>query len=633
MSRNTVDKVQSRLLLGLLFLVPVALWPNGYQIFTTPKFVVLVIGVSAATGWWALFGSPIVWGRIREPLIPVAAVLVPLTLAWILGPYKMFSLLGDYNRLEGLLPYLLFGLMALVVALSPLTKQSVGATLALAGAVVAAYGIAQRFGVDFIDWTRLNPGSTIGNTNFAGGFLAIVFPLSLSTSITERESRGPWVFILPALIAVGCLVMSSQGGWAALLAGSILWVGLRGGDRHRMLPPTALVAAGVIAAAVASYVVVSVPDEGSPPNTVELRHLWWTDATDMFLESPVTGRGPNAFAIESTRHRNPIDALSTPNERADHPHSLVMAFLANSGLLGALGILVVALWIGRVVIKTDGADLFAVAVASALAAYFVQSLVSLDEMSLRIAFWGLVGATALPSLPPPLKRAVKRKLSSRTTDSLGPPHEPWRWTVAVLCAVPILWAVAYFDSDVSLEHASGGASSAEARQIVETARGLPLVLEFDRVKAFYVAAQARERSSDVTKSELDEAFSYLEQFPEVPGAALYASALTDIGEDEAAAERYEIVSRWDPYNPILRAHYALVLIDVDRPHDAVGLLEELEALVGDRHPAYWGALALARAHAGDEVGAREAADRALFLETEQAEAVEALELLDGDGGA
>jgi hypothetical protein len=67
--------------------------------FSFPKLSLLVIGISVIGGLRlaeVLQGAEI-FARKRM-IVPIAAIAVPLTVAWLFGPYKYWSLLGEYGR-------------------------------------------------------------------------------------------------------------------------------------------------------------------------------------------------------------------------------------------------------------------------------------------------------------------------------------------------------------------------------------------------------------------------------------------------------------------------------------------------------------------------------------------------------
>jgi len=98
------------------------------------------------------------------------------------------------------------------------------AAIMLAGALMAAYGLAQSLGWDFLNWNAnfdARGSSTLGNPNFFGGHMALLLPLALALAL---EPGATWAWLLLLLLGLGLFSSATRGAQlgAALGMGLVL---------------------------------------------------------------------------------------------------------------------------------------------------------------------------------------------------------------------------------------------------------------------------------------------------------------------------------------------------------------------------------------------------------------------------
>jgi tetratricopeptide (TPR) repeat protein len=641
------------ILLALAAGVPVLFVRANNDPINVPKLSFLMAGVSIAL---ALRLAEWLQGEKPEGLtrlgLPAAAFVIPLLWGWLFSPYKGWALLGDYGRFQGLIPYLLVIVYGVLIA-DAFTDDRRLPALALiwAGATVGLYAVVQVIGLDPIEWSQAGvqkrwAGSTLGNPNFTGGFLGIVVPLAAGLFIDGRHRRT--VMWLGPLIAAGWILSFSQGGWAAGAAGlsaALGWISAARWSPARWVGSAiALVVAGAALGQVLLGIVA--PQHPLVPATVQLRSYAYQAAADMTLEHPLTGRGPNAFAIEGVQHRTLEDARLIHYNFPDEPHNVLLGLSAGTGLLGAIGFILAAGWILMRARSLPGDDVIAAALFGAIVAYFVQSLVSIDELSLRVALWTALGAFAATTVvkgdpdedvaPRPSSR--KRKKRVRT-----PLRAPLAVLALGLVALAVTWwAGSYAVADARVWQGTLLAVTGDieaAQEQFELAIGFKDDSEFKSTYGLRIAAVAL-RAGDPGRSYYEDAvsaFDYLDGLPHLPSLAeyarvLYAGAIYDPAYADRSIEVYDRMQALDPLNPAIRAEVAGVLIDLGREEEAFARLEPvMREGVGRRNADVWGVVALASALTGDEDQARRAARRALDLDPAEPRALRALEILDQDG--
>ena len=237
---------------------------NGYS-FTgfEPEKQLLLIALAAFTClvWLVKFlcghrlaGLPRVW------VLPALALLVGVLSAWFsIDPQR--SVLGSYQRAQGLLGQVAIGCVALSVALHCRhTEQHkrLAIALILGSVPVALIAWLQRFGVELSGFpgdparTAIRASATLGNPIFLGAYLSIACIVTLLAGVrlcfagadSERthwaNSRACLLTLLGAVLVlqIGALVFTGSRGpvlglFAALAVLVLLWLALSPGAQQR----------------------------------------------------------------------------------------------------------------------------------------------------------------------------------------------------------------------------------------------------------------------------------------------------------------------------------------------------------------------------------------------------------------
>jgi hypothetical protein len=437
----------------------------------------------------------------------------------------------------------------------------------------------------------------------------------------------------------------SQGGWAAALAGTAVSLGFGFAPRFRFARLLGVLGALVVAAGLAGAVVYTiVTDEFGPfPYTVISRGWWWEAATGMATEHPIAGGGPNTFFVEGPEHRPVADALYWNFNIADDPHSVFLAFLSNAGVIGLLGYLAALGWVVYRVWRDPPKDWLGAAFLGSVTAYFTQAIISIDEISLRMALWVALAGYVVsfePRPPEPRPARARRRRGKRR-----PVREPLKaWPTVALTGIALLAALyfsgAFLVADARVHQAnlffSQGASGDAIREY-ELALAFRNEYEYRRRFARnlgQVALQQQDQGEDEFRRALG-ALSFLDHFPQVNTMIERARLVYErSGSEPALLERavslYAEAFAVDPLNPIIRSEYADALLTAGRSDEAAELLEDFDEEVGTgQYPEFWGELALARASVGHTATAQEALEVALALDPDNPAAQRAQELLQG----
>ena len=362
------------------------------------------------------------------PLVAVGYFLVVSAVATALAVNPAWSLRGSPWRSEGLGAYLGYA----AVFLSALTAGRSGyaarwqAVVIACGAVVAAYGIAQYLGYEWLvrdsqrlDWFQAF--STSGNANFLGAYMVLIFPLAVAAALIARQSMaaGLWMGAAGALF-LAALCTYSRAAWAAL-AVEILLLGLW---LPRLRPEVSRRRIIVLALALAIVTIVFlVPGGPLAPRTSEValasralsgleyrspgvqsRLYLWREAASLVIRRPLFGYGPEAFPLifpqgwDEERQRlfgeMPLTIDKAHNDTLDLAISIGLL-----GLLGFWGILGVSLHRALQVARRSGPQaLLGAALVAGLLAYWFDLQFQFSVVSVAPVFWSALGiAAGLPA--------------------------------------------------------------------------------------------------------------------------------------------------------------------------------------------------------------------------------------------
>ena len=401
-----LPRVRRGLLLGLVASVPLlVLYGVGLRDpFNTPKIALLMFGVLLVAG---LRGAGVLWGErltgLSRLIAPATTFLVPFSLAWLASPDRSFALWGwDYGRYQGLVPYILAIALGLLVADAFAGRaHQVAWAIGVSGCVVGLYTLLQFFGGDLFP---SGPGwggsgraiASLGNPNFTGGFLAIALgatvPFTVGDGTSSKVAR-----VMTYVMAIALGRSFSQGAWGAGIGGAAIGLGIvlaPRWDRARSIG--AAVALLVAAGFIASVLLAMAGLDLAVLSTVRSRGLTWETSIKAAEDKLILGHGLNSFGQVQRDYRS-AEALADQRRRGsvpDDPHALPLAMLVNGGLLSFLGLAGVIAWFLVKASKVPDGDRTGAALVGALAAYLIQSLSSIDEVTLRTMFWACLGGVA-----------------------------------------------------------------------------------------------------------------------------------------------------------------------------------------------------------------------------------------------
>jgi O-antigen ligase/Flp pilus assembly protein TadD len=342
-------------LIGAVALAPLLFSPRSSDLHLL-KWDAALIGA-------ALLGIPLLLHLWREPCPPgyrspvliLLLLLLGATLVSIPGARLPEEAWTAASRMAGL-TLLAAGAAALAGRIGFLRALWAGLYLPLL--LVSLYGLAQALGWEPAGWLLVRrPVSTIGNTNEAAEYVALLLPLPLTAWLTTRGPAAAFHFVVLAAAGAYLVVTGGRGGFLGAAVGGVTALGLlallqRRGFlevrwRAKTLPVVVLLIAGFAgtvvwpdARAAALRSARRLPEALSLEGTSTRARLLVLDRTwRMAQDHWLRGVGGGNFGTAFPRYRDPEEwrisgyvSANRPDSRADRPHSQYLAWASESGL-------------------------------------------------------------------------------------------------------------------------------------------------------------------------------------------------------------------------------------------------------------------------------------------------------------
>lgn len=437
---HTIARLQQSVVVAMVFLTGVLFWRSAADPFQLPKGT--VVGVGGVLLALLLVARASAQRRVDVPKTAVVWLLAGFVFLLVVttatSTSVATSVAGEYRYYAGLVGYGTYVLVALTVlqAFDERAIRLLGVAALASLGVVLLYGLVQLAGADPYDWQTSGISgvfSTLGQPNFAAGYVGILVPATVGVVLMPSVSR-PQRLGAAVLVVVGALVAvatRSFQGPVTLASGSAFVLAAWSWTRRHRLSETrrriavrAAVGAGVLV--VAALVLAGPFLRDQLLDGLEERTLMWEGAASMIADRPLVGTGPDTFGLHFPEERPAEHAIRFGFTNPEEPHNVPLAMAAGGGLgLGAVYLSVVAFtgWaLVRGLARTEGArrDLL-IAVGGAWVGYQTQSLVSIDVPSIAILHWAAMGGIltlARPALPT-AARARPRRGRRRVASTSG----------------------------------------------------------------------------------------------------------------------------------------------------------------------------------------------------------------------
>lgn len=374
--------------------------------FTTPKQWILFIFAAWLVGQLAIdiTLTKSLQKSERFYYFVLASFIGALIVAALNSDNLYNAFMGEHFRRLGFFTYL--SLVIFCVACMKYVKSTFlikfYALTTCLGYLVVTYGLLQHIGADPIEWD--NPYNSVigfaGNPNFASANMAILFVISIGVILSQecgRVLRVTNLVLSPLLILTIILSNSRQGLIAAGLGLSVILT-LYGYQIKKifghlllffLLLTSLLVTAGVFNAGPIAKIIYK--------DSISIRGYYHRAGLEMFRDNPVFGVGIDSYGDYFKFYREIEYPLKYGFDiTTTNAHNVPIQFLATGGLI--VGFLYIFLILSAIILffktyyKSELTTRFPCGVIfSSWVAYQSQSLISIDNLSIAIWGWVLLG--------------------------------------------------------------------------------------------------------------------------------------------------------------------------------------------------------------------------------------------------
>lgn len=354
-----------------------------------PKMILLQVGTLILLGIWAAGFFYSHRPRLRRsPLdLPVAIFILMAAVATVFSLDVPLSFFGKYRNAEGLLLLMTYAAVYFLVVQVHWSEDRVYKMFAAilgGGVLVSAYGFAQHWGWDFIQWntvpfTLRRSFGTFGNPSLLGGYLTVVLSIGVGLYLRSRKLWAQIVTgLMVGLVWTTLLFTYTRGAWLGggisllVLAFLPLWrlrrqIGVESQGVAKALRAewsshlkSAIAMAAIIllvfgfflyepylkarqdggasAAALSAETRLSVKNDSSIEDRVEI----WKSSLAMIADRPVVGQGPDTFQLRYGQYQTLRSAqVEKAGAHAEDAHDYFLDVAATMGLPGLAGFLAI----------------------------------------------------------------------------------------------------------------------------------------------------------------------------------------------------------------------------------------------------------------------------------------------------
>jgi O-antigen ligase len=401
-------------LLLVVIAVTVTTIPFIFDSFTASKLFVLAIGLTLIS--IRLFLDKDVAQAVKIPkvlTILMSLLLLSIILSWFMSgvPFTR-GLIGQFGRGNGVLYY--FSVI-LIFAFSLKTFRTSSGhrmhqLLTLLSWFMALYAALQYIGIDIakLDTKGISPVVlTFGNSNFAGGMLAVLFSYQLTYTVIARFYRPSQIGLLLGLLISSTFAAAVQG-YLIILFSIILVVTVILAKRY----PSNWVRRSLIAAWVIGLVSIILGVFGKfvfagvfSRATFQIRIEYWNIALNVIKDFPLFGVGPDKLYDVSSNYMAPGTLKIITTTRLDNAHNWYLNFGVNYGLVALFLLLGIFVWVflasSRLLKNLESSNAIAISSLVAFVAMFIDGLVSLEQPGIGVwlyLFAGVVAGASIDSL-------------------------------------------------------------------------------------------------------------------------------------------------------------------------------------------------------------------------------------------
>lgn len=449
--RNLCDQLIFGSLFALVTLYPLVANPFFAPVFTMFKLFVLRVIVLVMFSAWLI--KTVKQREIRLVSHPLNLAVIFFfslaTLSTVFSINPLIAFFGEYARWEGLATLFSYGLIYLVVLNWPADELKIRYLIygLTAGAlIVSGIGMMEHFRINPIlryagaacgaGFGALTPGaftsrsfSTFGNAAFLGGYLALVFPVTVSQLLlADHTWKTRLFFLIAAGVTFGCWTFTlARAAWLGV-AGGIALIAVLGWPRLKtnrfwiiqavlvmlviflsvLVSPTRT---GIdfqeLASRLTSIIDTSIGTGGG--NRLEM----WKHTLPLIIDYPLLGTGPDTFKVIFTKYKPSHWTISYKNPQLDKPHNELFQLGATIGVFGAIAfvwIILLGLWKGIQSLASidERSKPLLIGLIAGVLSYFINLQFVFSHLSVSPLLWLFLGLTIAITAPAGSSRAINK---------------------------------------------------------------------------------------------------------------------------------------------------------------------------------------------------------------------------------
>ena len=349
----------------LFFLVPLIMTPWNYELFEFNKMLlVYFLTIVIAASWLIqmIAERRFIFRRTFWDL-PLIIFLLSQVLSFVFSIDRHTSFWGYYSRFNGGLLSTICYLLLYWAFVSNMDKRKTLYSLfylLCSAALVAAYGIAEHFGIDAHRWVQLvqiRVFSTIGQPNWLAAWLVALIPLTWGFLLNSKSKLQNLLYYSLFIILLLCfLYTKSRSGLLGLTVAFVAFWGLLFWFKRRtakkILKPFLIITSLLVI----FNLFILTPwqpkflnfKSTTPQNPVaaqeiptggtesgEIRKIVWQGALGIWRHHPVLGTGPETFAYSyywyRPRAHNDVSECDFLYNKA---HNEYLNYMATTGTIG-----------------------------------------------------------------------------------------------------------------------------------------------------------------------------------------------------------------------------------------------------------------------------------------------------------
>ena len=421
-------------LLLVVIAVTVTTFPFIFDSFTASKLFILSIGLTFFS--IRMYLDKRVSQAIKIPkilTILMCLLLFSIILSWFMSgvPFTR-GLIGQFGRGNGVLYY--FSVILIFAYSLKTFKASSGLRmhqlLTFLSWFMALYAALQYIGIDIakLDTKGISPVVlTFGNSNFAGGMLAVLFSYHLTYMVIAKLYRPSQIGLLIALFISSTFAAAVQG-YLIILFSMILVVTLILVKKYPLtwVRRSLILAWGIGLISVTLGVFGKFVFSGvfSRPS-FQIRIEYWKIGLNVIRDFPLFGVGPDKLYDVSSNYMAPGTLEIITATKLDNAHNWYLNFAVNYGLVALLLLVGIFVWVffasARLLKNLEPSNAIAVSSLVAFVAMFIDGLVSLEQPGIGgwlYLFAGVVAGASLDSSRQSFGVESRKNSESRNSFSL-----------------------------------------------------------------------------------------------------------------------------------------------------------------------------------------------------------------------